>query len=1155
MSLRAPYLLTVASLLLAMAIALQVLRQYSDRVGFLVRYKRTDDLPTTVSVVYTNVPTVIALVAVNLWEVCACDVRRLEPYFQLAKPQGASASVLFTNYCFCYGIFAPITAARNRHWIVFCVTLVSLVVRMFLPSLLSGLVVMSELNTVDPKTVETWPDLVNLQTQEAWMTAEASYPRELNPGNDHVLSRSSEYAVPPVSMPVEDQNDSSVLSLNQTVYWANLTCIDTPLHGIMPTSHLFTHITDSWQAVSLNLQNISIANPSDQSPGCSVNMTLNSVVPTEADRFQLRYWEPSPPSVDSNITSAFYSSDCDSFTMYGVVAEGSIMSNSSIGMLNATVFACRASYQYAEAEVLIASNTSIIATRIHPGAIHSLSRDQFSISKFEDLMHTKYHSKTTINTSHPVEVRVASSFIDIENYQREVRDLWNRSFLRIMNKIFNPNTSPTLLHAQQASISVVLKVISTSSIHAETMLWMASCLLFSLSLVYPRRPNFLRSDPSSIATQCAIAADLFSPTVVLARLDTDFHRCTTRQLRQWAKGLWCQWQGEPKDRRLGIVSTDGRPVPLFTQEARRKQDLMPHFLTLPWFILECSLFVAILVLFGIILRYLCIQDLNAGSKVQASLLILMLFVPNIVASAVSVFLASVLRHLSALEPWVQLQNGPVTATQSLLTTYGSQTPFAVFWKCIRRGPPLLAVLSLVCILGLLLSIISGGLFEPQIKQHSGIASSLFTAYDLSTFARPLSVPVLDSYSLLSKGIATDTLLVPWTVTNYSFVPIFVDEPESERTSFTASTRGIGADLTCDYLPANHSWIDRQSGNTYWHYEPFGNRTESNCTVEVPGTTYNYVEKSIHFATSTNCETPTVLVLARWKYVTGAPASIDNTLALHCEPTIRMQDFVVQFDHFGQVESYQPIPGSSITGGDLFQNASDVLRQYNRAFAQAAQTTFPHPDSFLGQYDWPGFFTAQAYESLNPKSSWLDPADLVIAVQSTYRAVFSTYFTLWRDLYLERLPQSHSLAVDGTVTRGIWGLLPSTPSIVIVIILLSLDILMIVGIFVARRGRFNGPRIPKSIGSLIPWIAHSQMMGDFEGTQQWNEVKLRQHLEGIGHKYRLGTARCADGISRIAVDYQDDGQHFEMHGNRTTGLPSSSMVAAESALQDEPRVVQ
>jgi hypothetical protein len=203
--------------------------------------------------------------------------------------------------------------------------------------------------------------------------------------------------------------------------------------------------------------------------------------------------------------------------------------------------------------------------------------------------------------------------------------------------------------------------------------------------------------------------------------------------------------------------------------------------------------------------------------------------------------------------------------------------------------------------------------------------------------------------------------------------------------------------------------------------------------------------------------------------------------------------------------------------------------------QSIQEITAHQNSLFYQYDWPGVLTARTYERLDPRSTSIDPKVLIRAAQVTYATIFSTHFTFWRDTYLDRLPQPHSILVDGTETNGIWGLLPSTPSIVIVIALITLDIVVIVAVFVARRRRFNAPRIPKTIGSIIPWIAHSRMMRDFVGTYQWTDAEQERHLEKLGQKYSFGTFLCSDGVSRLALDYNSthSEEEYKVHDKEAT----------------------
>lgn len=105
------------------------------------------------------------VVAVTLWQFCVGYALRLEFYFQLARPEGVSATLHFTNYNFCYGVMAPVAAGRNRHWLIFVIITLSMVFRVLLPSLLARLVVLTETSLGQRFTVSTWPKLLDQNTQ------------------------------------------------------------------------------------------------------------------------------------------------------------------------------------------------------------------------------------------------------------------------------------------------------------------------------------------------------------------------------------------------------------------------------------------------------------------------------------------------------------------------------------------------------------------------------------------------------------------------------------------------------------------------------------------------------------------------------------------------------------------------------------------------------------------------------------------------------------------------------------------------------------------------------------------------------------------------------------------------------------------------------
>ena len=99
----------------------------------------------------------------------------------------------------------------------------------------------------------------------------------------------------------------------------------------------------------------------------------------------------------------------------------------------------------------------------------------------------------------------------------------------------------------------------------------------------------------------------------------------------------------------------------------------------------------------------------------------------------------------------------------------------------------------------------------------------------------------------------------------------------------------------------------------------------------------------------------------------------------------------------------------------------------------------------------------------------------------------------------------------------WRMDPSVPSLAIALMIIAFDTLVVLVVFGTRRGRFKGPRIPRSIGAVIPWLAHSRMLVDFPGTYHWNNADRRVHLARLNKRYAFRTFLSPDGRWRFAVD--------------------------------------
>jgi hypothetical protein len=100
---------------------LEVLSYYSTgngnvNGGGLVFAAGLNDLPAVPSFFYLFFPTVIAVVYSMLWSWVDLDVKRLEPWFQLSRPEGATAQdSLLLHYPFEFLAFVPIRALRRRY--------------------------------------------------------------------------------------------------------------------------------------------------------------------------------------------------------------------------------------------------------------------------------------------------------------------------------------------------------------------------------------------------------------------------------------------------------------------------------------------------------------------------------------------------------------------------------------------------------------------------------------------------------------------------------------------------------------------------------------------------------------------------------------------------------------------------------------------------------------------------------------------------------------------------------------------------------------------------------------------------------------------------------------------------------------------------------
>ncbi|EAW14266.1 DUF3433 domain-containing protein [Aspergillus clavatus NRRL 1] len=1164
-ALRPPYLSLLGILMFLMLLVLEALRRCTDRYGGLVFYQDTTNLSAAASFAYNYIPIIVSLILVTLWSFIDFDVLRLEPYFQLSRPDGTPASTLFINYNFGQSFLTPLTSAKRGHWIVLLVCLLTVLMRIFLPALQSAVLELREISVQSDETMRSWPHLLDLHSQARWISAQEKNnwePFLTSDSNSLQRTRSSKYALAPVEIPSDDYRESTVWTLNQTIYWSELSCEDVMVDD---TISLVVNDTTgglptiSWDVTGVQLQH---SGPDQQ---CTLDFQYSNIFFPSTDFLQIRYWEP---VWLNNSFQSFTANGCDPYDIYGILiavnATGHTSSNDSSDMSlanvqftsSATLFACRIDYRKAEAEIKLHANSSITSVAIHPNTTTAFSNDQFNINEFQgflshrapytsDMLFFRINETSGDRTItelpvisqemgdyEPVVVLDSSKVMTQEEFETKVTRGVKQTFVLTMGRLFNLDETPAMVPAIRLTRQVTIAVVDFAALLSEAILGLGAAITFWLLYVYKNRENVLQSDPCSIGAMCSIVADLFGPSNILADPRFDFHQYSTRQLRRLLRNCRLRWEpgSGPNGKQLGIYTTDGSPIHL-DEQIRSQADPMPHFLVIPFFIIEFLLLAAAITSMSLVVASLAKDgkfrhlDQSDSSFFQVVLSIL----PLVVASAVGSLCASIHRNLSILEPWVHLQRGKATAQGSLSMNYSSQTPWAVLVKAVRDRHLLLGIVSVACIANTVLTVVAGGLFTQQMTSSSLPAPhALYTNYSNSIFQRNDFAADFTEYDIIQTSITTGVSMLPWTSANHSFVPVWIKDTDPDAL-YGANTLGIGANLVCEPLLIADSLVeDPHNGTAYWKYRTFDD-PEKKCKVDMTSLQHPHedIKLSIHFLSpvatdedSGDCQTTTVVVLGRWNYTAGSPVTERNTIALHCEPRISLETYSVVFDQKGQIQKLHPLANTSITSGPMYDNATVSLGQFNKVFAAIPQSYISNStynrESYVTSYDWAGFLVARLYKRRRPEFTTLNPHDLMRMSQIVYQWVYSTYFTLWREIYLQPLQDPYS-APNSTIIYNTWTMEPSVPSLAIALMIIALNTLVVLIVFSTRRGRFKGPRVPRSIGSVMPWVAHSRFLNDFRGTYFWTSIQRRIHLDRLDKRYGFRMFLGVDGRWRYAVE--------------------------------------
>jgi hypothetical protein len=146
-SMRKPYIVLLIVIALVLGIIQELVCQISIKKGpegGLLEFKNPKELNMLQYFAWKYMPTIVLLTFGIMWQIVDFEVKRLEPYYQLSKRDGATAQdSLNQDYLTFMSYLVPLKAIRSKQWAVAYSSVATLMAGGLIPVLQSASVVMS----------------------------------------------------------------------------------------------------------------------------------------------------------------------------------------------------------------------------------------------------------------------------------------------------------------------------------------------------------------------------------------------------------------------------------------------------------------------------------------------------------------------------------------------------------------------------------------------------------------------------------------------------------------------------------------------------------------------------------------------------------------------------------------------------------------------------------------------------------------------------------------------------------------------------------------------------------------------------------------------------------------------------------------------------
>ncbi|PUU76809.1 hypothetical protein B9Z19DRAFT_1129183 [Tuber borchii] len=1210
LTLRAP---TIVAYLLT-TVALIALIEYINKISIekkaLFFPDEAGDFPVGVVFCYQYLPQMIVVALGVGWAAVDLDVKRLEPYFRLSKPEGATASnSIFLHYPFEFIAFVPINAARRGHWNVFwaglALCLIFWGIAPFNSSLLTTHPVTRDIET----PFKSLKSLIPFQNQTEAMSASflyTSYSVTWLGEKVHPFLTKELIAIPfkPASYGKDreylPQGNESWTALTR-VYQTELSCTPAEIKAVNETTYKFS--TNRCTHVGAPL-------PDLHTPYHTQNMMYIGFGNYQSGR------------------SFFFlnKEECRDPNLFLAIWAKSLDARNRSDLLDLNALYCKPSYHYQTHEVTVDGTSGSIMKAEPVGRRTNFTQEDkvIDIIRFEGNVgdaatvpgvNPGYFSAFAPNGEikladwHLVYPRNQISYVrglSPGNKFDDYRDpMTFRNGLDRMHKLLFNNALETLLVDDSDGEEVVGKRVVTNTgivvvpliahILAGTLGLVVVCL-GGVFLVSNDRQNNLASDPDTLGTKMALVAH----SEMLLRDFNGTDECSAPDLcmepRKYKLGTW----GGGGEYRLDVVG--GRDNPLV--RTPHASCTVPHsgklvspvelsiWIGLAATLVNSALLTLLVVLYKSSLRW---NGLPTLSDTQFVSQIIFSFFPTAIATLLEPFWVLVGRYHALFQPYIELRRGNASPASSLGLKYTNIPPVLIAPRALRHGHIFLFLASMMVITANILAVALGGIFDQSsqpltsniiVTYHS--TTSIYTGTRtvdllgeaLKTFAKDKQEPWL----VLNTNVIEGTDLPPWVTDEFYFLPF--EWGSREKTGLrTSMTQGYGGNLTCQLL----------AGNTYQQISHMRGRTgEIGVVMPVSGGdfvrcrdifemdpqllksgTHPFAVEWVHDLEASNPNDKKAvrgcrgLILAAWgrgevnQRKTASETAIDiqvdidmqSNTTIICSQQISTGVFRVTVDGEGRVKRSKLIGELKYDDPEIF-NPSASVRNFT---AQLAMLLRAPPRQIFN----PGIMhNDNASHSFSLfigeyliKKTLSDPATPSPSFEDAQQALSKFYKRFFTILLAQN--RNTIFFPAGNMSRSEVGQFESIQPrmsmdpvmFYIAVAILGFQLLAGTIIFALTPRRLL-PRFPYNLASEISFFYASSALSDVSGTANMTSAMRRRHLKRLGGTYGYGKFRGSDGENHVGIERMSMIRGYKEAVVTTSSsslIPETTMVRTAAAV--------